>query len=181
MLTSRPIIEVHRPDRPERSPQATARPGSIAVASAGNAFSEGVKGLVPAAASIAAAAASKEPTPRGTNVTTAAANVAGQPPVCSQAQDVRAAFMKWLQEQMPEAGGSGHATAAASPRPGTLAESAAAAAAAVQSGHGGLYALQEEVLQGLTSSECTSVSVLASQPSCSWQCRYLCRRQWIGC
>jgi hypothetical protein len=51
--------------------------------------------------------------------------------------------MKWLQEEMPQALSSVQSSAAASPRPG----------AAGVAGAGGLLAMQEEVLQGLTSSE----------------------------
>jgi hypothetical protein len=58
--------------------------------------------------------------------------------------DVKAAFMKWLQEEMPQALSSVQSSAAGSPRPG----------AAAAAGPGGLFAMQEEVLQGLTSSEC---------------------------
>jgi hypothetical protein len=56
---------------------------------------------------------------------------------------VKAAFMKWLQEEMPQALSSVQSSAAASPRPD----------AAGQAGQGGLHGLQEEVLQGLTSSK----------------------------
>jgi hypothetical protein len=109
---------------------------------------------VPAVASISAAAAgsSRDPTPRsGTDAAAGFGGAAGQHQLQQHQlaggapQDVKTAFMKWLQEEMPQALSSVQSSAACSPRPD--------AGAAGQAGLGGLYAMQEEVLQGLTSSE----------------------------
>ncbi|KAF6257455.1 hypothetical protein COO60DRAFT_1228411 [Scenedesmus sp. NREL 46B-D3] len=151
-LTSRPVVEVYRPDR---EPQPPARPASSA-AHARSSFSAEITPLVQAVASIAAGAgsSSRDATPRAGAEAAGFAECGGalrnhpqqqQQQLFAEGspQDVKAAFMKWLQEEMPQALSSVQPSAAASPRPD--------AAARGQAGQGGLYAMQEEVLQGLTS------------------------------
>ncbi|WIA30581.1 hypothetical protein OEZ86_000664 [Tetradesmus obliquus] len=148
VLTSRPVVDVYRPDR---SPAPSQRPATSA-AHARSSFSEGVTPLVPAVASINAAAAgsSRDPTPRsGADAAAVFEGAAGQQQQQQQLaggapQDVKAAFMKWLQEEMPQALSSVQSSAACSPRP-------EAAGVLGQPGPGGLFAMQEQVLRGLTS------------------------------
>lgn len=155
-------MDVYRPDR---SPAPPARPTSSA-AHARSSFSEGVTPLVPAAASINAAAAgsSRDPTPRnGADAAAVFGGAAGQQQqqlAGGAQQDVKAAFMKWLQVEMPQALSSVQSSAACSPRPD----------AAGAAGPGGLFAMQGEVLQGLTSSECQVLFKHLWLKSVQWLC-----------
>lgn len=142
-MTSRNVVSVYRPDKASAgSFRRPAGSGSVSNSAAGGqvakregftstsgGFGTAVRELIPAAAGMAT---SQYSTPRagegfsmepGTTAAAAdaAAGASSTSAAVPDAQEVKAAFMRWLQEQMPEAVGATAASSPSTPGPATQA------------------------------------------------------------